>query len=316
MAPTLTLAHVSDPHLAPVPLPTAAEWSLKRGLGLLNWYRLRMRQHRASTLARLMGDLNAQRADHIAVTGDLVNIGLAAEHAAASHWLASLGSSDRVSAIPGNHDIYAETDGICGTASWQAYMASTDGAGAATTADNAGAVAGGFPFVRRIGPAVLIGLNSGVPTPPFRATGRLGPDQLAALARLLERFGAERRPRVVLIHHPPLPGQAGARCALLDAVELAAVLARHGAELVLHGHNHRAMLAFAQGPRGRVPVVGAASASMAEPRGSQTLARYNLFRLAPDPDVPIEWIERGLVRPDGPVVELGRHLLAPAAAVA
>ena len=56
----------------------------------------------------------------------------------------------------------------------------------------------------------------------------------------------------VLIHHPPLPGQAKRFRGLEDAAGLEAVLSRHGAELVMHGHNHRNMLAWgATGARRR-----------------------------------------------------------------
>ena len=44
------LAHLSDPHLGPVPLPRFAELSGKRGLGFLNWLRSRRLRHRPEVL--------------------------------------------------------------------------------------------------------------------------------------------------------------------------------------------------------------------------------------------------------------------------
>ena len=138
------------------------------------------------------------------------------------------------------------------------------------TSDAQGAAHAGhgeaFPFVRMLGPVALIGVNSAVPTPPLVASGRLGAEQLARLAAVLERLGGAGVFRLVLIHHPPLPGQAKRYRDLEDAADLEAVLARHGAELVIHGHNHHNMLAWcATSAGGKVPVVGAPSASLGRP---------------------------------------------------
>ena len=57
-------------------------------------------------LDALVEDLQAQRPDHIAVTGDLVNISLVAEFAPARAWLESVGTPDHVTVVPGNHDAY------------------------------------------------------------------------------------------------------------------------------------------------------------------------------------------------------------------
>ena len=63
--------------------------------------------YQREVLDRIVADLQAQAPDHIAVTGDLVNIGLPQEHINALAWLESLGAPQRVSVIPGNHDIYS-----------------------------------------------------------------------------------------------------------------------------------------------------------------------------------------------------------------
>ena len=78
----VVLAHLSDPHIGPIPTPRLRELVNKRGLGLINWYRKRHRHHRADVLDAIVRDMHAQRPEHIAVTGDLVNISLEAEFAA------------------------------------------------------------------------------------------------------------------------------------------------------------------------------------------------------------------------------------------
>src|SRR5262245_25012223 len=163
------LAHVSDPHLGPVPTPRLAELVGKRGLGFINWHR-RRRLHRPDVLDALVADLAAAAPDHIAVTGDLVNIALDGEFGAARQWLAGLGSPHDVTVVPGNHDAYVRAAiGFAGR-HWDAFMRGDASSPLAPTAR--------FPFVRRRGPVALIGLSTAVPTAPFMATGRLGADQL------------------------------------------------------------------------------------------------------------------------------------------
>src|ERR1700761_5341720 len=101
-----TLAHLSDPHLPPLPRPRPLELAGKRALGYLNWTRNRHRYHRRDVVDVLISDLQAQVPDHIAVTGDLVNLALAAEFPPALAWLNSVGPPERVSLVPGNHDAY------------------------------------------------------------------------------------------------------------------------------------------------------------------------------------------------------------------
>lgn len=312
MAEMITLAHLSDVHLAPLSGLLPRYWNVKRGLGYLNWLRGRRLVHVRAIADAIAADALAQRPGHIVVTGDLVNLGLPAEYETARAWLGGLGTPDRVTAIPGNHDIYTtRMHGSSCLLSWGPYMAS-DSWGAAllaasTKPDRSAAT---FPFVRRIGPVALIGLNSAVPTPPFVASGQLGSNQLADLGPILDRTRAAGLARVVLIHHPPLPGQAPPRRGLADAPELARVIAAHGAELILHGHNHRDMLATAPSVTGSVPVVGLASASAARVHKQEPLARYNLLRIAASTSgFGIECVTRGLASPDGPIVEIARRHL-------
>jgi 3',5'-cyclic AMP phosphodiesterase CpdA len=136
----------------------------------------------------------------------------------------------------------------------------------------------GFPYVRRRGPLALIGLSTGVPTAPFLATGRLGVKQLTALAAILNDLKNENLFRVLMIHHPPVT-RSSRHKRLLDAAVLLRVIAAYGADLLIHGHDHRHMLNWLEGPNGtKVPAVGVPSASAA-PGSDKDNAAYQLYKI-------------------------------------
>ncbi len=261
-----TLAHLSDPHL---PMPTARAIDLlgKRATGYLNWWRHRVHVHAPEALAGIVADIKAQKPDHIALTGDLVNISLPDEFARASQWLTAFDTPDRVTVIPGNHDAYVATTWGEALGLWGAYMASD---GKPPAADIRA-----FPIVRRRGPVALVGLNSGVPKPPLLATGTLGEAQISEAEKLLLDLGRQGLCRVVLIHHPPLTTESRFK-RLTDAAAFQAMIRRVGCELVLHGHNHRSEVARIDGPQGDIPVIGVTSASAA-PDSKYGRARYHLI---------------------------------------
>ena len=310
----LTIAHLSDVHLAPVRGLGLRHMNVKRGLGFANWSLKRRKVHLRSVVDQMTADLARQRPDHIIVSGDLTNLGLPGEHQAARDWLATVGPPAGVSVVPGNHDIYCPLRRDPGVERWRDYMASDSGGAAFATA-----VERGFPYVRLIGggqaKVALVGLVSAVPTAPFSAIGRLGAAQLGALPRLLDRLAEAGFFRLVVIHHPPLAGQADARRGLVDARQLEEVLTRHGAELVVHGHNHVDMAADRAWPGGTVRVVGVASASVGRAYKHEPLGRYNLYRIGGSGPGSgggrtIEVVTRGLIAEDGPVRELSRRTLA------
>lgn len=260
-----TLAHLSDPHLALLPEPRWTELIGKRVTGYINWRRRRRFIHDPAALAAIVADVKARAPDHIAVTGDIANIGLAAEFSRGREWLESLGSPQNVTFVPGNHDIYVREAAGFAARQWGAHMCDDHGVG-------------GFPFVRRRGNVALIGLSTGVPSAPLLATGWLGTKQLAELAAVLNSLKNENLFRVVLIHHPPV-SDSGRHKRLLDAPVLKRVIAAHGADLLLHGHDHLHMINWLEGPNGtRVPAIGVPSASAAPGTGKDAAA-YNLYRI-------------------------------------
>lgn len=243
--PLFRLAHLSDPHIGPLPTPLWRELIGKRATGYINWQRGRSRAHDMDALTSLVADLRAQNPDHVAMTGDICNIGLPAEFPLAAQWLRSLGSPVDVSLAPGNHDTYLRSSVTHMTRELSPWMRGDDGAQ-------------DFPYLRRRDGVAIIGLCSGVPTLPFVASGKLGRGQLERLAGVLRETREEIR--VVLLHHPPVDGGGNIRN-LGDHRALAEVLFREGAELVLHGHSHAMSHKSLPGPHGPIPVLGICSAS-------------------------------------------------------
>jgi len=263
-----TLAHLSDPHIGPIETPHVRELINKRGLGLINWYRKRHRHHHRAVLDSIVRDMHAQKPDHIAVTGDLVNIALDSEFARAAKWLDAVGNPQEVTLTPGNHDAYIKRVAGHAAQHWGEFMRGDDGAP--------------FPFVRRRGPVAMVGLTTSVPSGPLMATGRLGGDQLARLAEILIVLAREPVFRVVLIHHPPVPSPGHYMKRLIDAPFFRALIAEHGCELLLHGHNHEQQLMWLEGPKGRIPAVGVPSAS-AIVSAHDDPAAYNLYCIGGTP---------------------------------
>jgi 3',5'-cyclic AMP phosphodiesterase CpdA len=259
------LAHLSDPHLPPLPAARLRDLMGKRALGYLNWTRNRHKYQRRDVLDALVSDMHDQGPDHIAITGDFVNLALEAEFDPARAWLESVGTPDRISIVPGNHDAYVRKT--------QHRFAETLGH---YVGDEASA---SFPSLRRRGPLALIGVSSAVPTAPLMATGWLGRQQLDALERLLSELSAEQLFRVLLVHHP-LRSDARAK-RLTDSNELCALLKRHGVDLILHGHDHIHSTNWIDGPDRAIPAIGVPSAS-ALAHGRYPAAAYNLFSIDRD----------------------------------
>ena len=259
------LAHLSDPHIGPLPKPAVRELIGKRLTGYLNW------QHRSSfqdmgVLGAIVADLCAHKPDHTAMTGDIMNLGLPAEFPLARAWLETLGDPHDVSFVPGNHDAYVK-----GSMPWlnETFAPWTASDGGRHTR---------YPYLRVRGEIAFIGLSSGIPTAPFIASGRLGREQRVAFAALLDDAKSRGLARVVLIHHPPYSKGATPGRGLTDSRAFGAIIARHGADLILHGHNHRSMVAHLPTPDGFAPVVGVGSAS-AVPGTPRHRAVYHLYRI-------------------------------------
>ena len=270
-APVFRLAHVSDLHLSPLPPAIWAQLANKRILSYLSWQLRKRRQHLGAILDALVRDLRTLGPDHVAITGDLVNLALPSEFAEAGAWLDRLGPPEWVSLVPGNHDALVPVPPADGLDHWRPYTASDRTVGEA--GDH-------FPYLRWRGPLAVIGVSTAISSPVGQATGQLGVEQLDRIERLLGRLAGEGRCRVLLIHHSPVDGASRPRRRLIDAAPLRDIIARHGVDLVLHGHEHEFRFAQLVGRDGPVPVFGVPSASKRSARADDA-AQYCVYDIAP-----------------------------------
>jgi 3',5'-cyclic AMP phosphodiesterase CpdA len=266
------LAHVTDPHFRGFAGLGPGALASKRVVGLLNLAVNRARHHKMQLLEELRLDLRAHAPDHLALTGDLSNIALEGEWRAALAWIDLCGlPAEAITVIPGNHDAYVAS--VVESRAFERLFAPY------MTSDLPREPAGAdYPFVQLREGLALIGVTSSVATGDLGAWGRIGEAQLARLEALLASPELGGRTRVVLIHHPPVMQKGAESRNLHDREALAAVLARAGAELVLHGHDHRDERAELPGPGGKpIPIIGAGSASYGG--GPAQRARWNLYEI-------------------------------------
>ena len=262
-------AQISDPHLSSLEGVRWHQLLSKRALGYLSWRRRRRFEHRLEVLDALRRDLQQFDLDQLLVTGDLTHVGLPTEFQQALTWLQELGTAEQVLVIPGNHDASVASPWEQTFSLWHAYMASDEAAGGNDTL---------FPSLRVRGEIAFIGLSTACPKPPFMATGTVGAEQLAQLPRLLDSAREQGLFRVVHLHHSPLPGKEIWRKRLTNAQEVLQLIIDHGAELVLHGHGHRAHYDELATAHGMAPVIAVPSASALGLHGGN-VAAYNCYQV-------------------------------------
>jgi 3',5'-cyclic AMP phosphodiesterase CpdA len=276
----MRIAHLSDPHLLDLDgVPVRRIATNKRASGWLTLKLHRRAAHRSAIVEAMVDDINAQRAAHVVITGDVTNLALESEFGYARRVFSrlALGARD-VTVIPGNHDVYTR-----GSERSQRFVQFF---GEHMTSDlDVGTAhpSGPFPFVRLRKNIAIIGLSTAVARMPLVASGRAGDAQLQAVRDVLEHPEVQRRTPVVLIHHPLVnpPGWiVAATHGLLEARKIRSLLGRgigHG--LVLHGHLHdRAHREFETERGGTLHHIGATSASLVHKRPHR-MAGYNVYDL-------------------------------------
>lgn len=263
----IRIGQLTDIHVAEFSDLRRRDFFGKRGTGWFNYRRSRASEYDDRVLGACVGALIDAAPDLVIVSGDLSNLGLRSEWRAARAVLQPLDDAGiRVSVIPGNHDVYVR--------------AALDGGFEEIYADWLVADARGtdvYPYVVRHDDVAVLHLNSGIPTPPLLAFGKVGHRQLD-VARTLGR--AERqagRTVVVALHHHPTRAPHKERewpRGLHDAPAVRALARELEASVMLHGHNHYFHTRRMRGSRGTF-IVGCSSSTTSrggpEPRRGQAL---------------------------------------------
>lgn len=271
------LAHISDVHLGPLPKVSLAELASKRITGYVNWQRNRRKHMFGTALEEIIEALAAANIDHIAITGDLVNLATSTEIEIAAKWLETNFLPDKCTLVPGNHDAYVPGAFKHAMRSWQPWVRSGQSSSKAPSTKRIQ-----FPTIAERGDVAIIGISTANASLPFMATGDFSSKQAKAAGKLLDTAREKGQFRVVLIHHPPVKNAASWHKRLKGISRFTKMIRSHGAELILHGHTHLDTLHHIHTPDGDVPVVGVASASQS-PGGKKPKAAFNLFEISGKP---------------------------------
>jgi 3',5'-cyclic AMP phosphodiesterase CpdA len=270
----MRLAHCSDLHLLSLDGARVLDFANKRWIGGMNLITNRGRHYHTEAFEDMIDDLNALGIEHVLCSGDITNLGLEQEFHFARGLFDRLALGPAgVTVLPGNHDAYVAAGGLHFSAIFRDYVAA-DPDWAWDDGDR-----DPWPVVRVRGPLAVIGLSTSLQTPWFTAWGKIGPRQLERLGRALGDPRLAGKARIVAIHHPPAGRRATSRIrGLRDHAELAELLARHGASVVIHGHEHRNLLETLPVPGGTVDVLGVPSGTYHAADPSRT-ARYRVFEI-------------------------------------
>lgn len=248
------LAHISDPHLSPMPEVKWKELMGKRITGYINWTKARGNKYDRKKLDEIVRHLKQQEIQHLVIAGDIINLGLEAEIKNAWKWLKKIGKGKDVSVVCGNHDAYVRGSLENACEKWKEYMR---GDGEKNVS---------FPYVRQRGEIAIIGVNSGVATAPLMAKGYFQNEQAEKLRDILEK--TKDKFRVIVIHHPPVIKNFLNTKRLVGADRFQKIVKEYGAELIIHGHTHKADFQYIK----QTAMVGVACASAQN-------AQYNLFEI-------------------------------------
>jgi 3',5'-cyclic-AMP phosphodiesterase len=194
MNSTFRIAHISDPHLS----------------------RQHYREH-IKSFKMLLRAMLADGVDHIIISGDLVSTGNEDDYFLTREILANhnLLDSERLTVVPGNHDIFGGPHRAVDVLSFPQHIRSVDYARNKELFQNAFAETFDsihrlhptalFPFLKVAGPFNIIGLNSIPPWSlrknPLGTNGVLDDQQMEALERLEASSLLENRTTIVVLHH-------------------------------------------------------------------------------------------------------------------
>ena len=272
------IGHVSDLHVFALTDRRPTRFVNKRMVGGANLLFNRKKSHSPQVVRRALDALVAHRVDHLAVSGDVSNLALDEEFQEVARLLddTRLGA-DQISVVPGNHDYY--TPEVARTGRFERHFAQYQRSDLPQHQ-----LASGYPFCRLRGDVAIIGLNTGIATPPMWATGKVDERELRALGKLLEDEAVASRFVVVMLHHPLLPFEhtrTDYMRRLINAADVLDVLRRHDVGLAIHGHNHyfhHLELPHLRGT-GTLHVCEAGSTSIGAHHNPCFAGKYNIYHI-------------------------------------
>lgn len=281
---SFVFTHLTDPHLSS-PDFSWPDLITKRVLGYLLWKTSRCHEHLPEIINPLVKQALAD-GQHMVITGDLTQVSRVEEFKQVRVWLESLGDPDKITIVPGNHDAYLDIPWATTMGLWEPWLRSEQ------NLNNEGSV---FPSVHYRGPVAFIGLSTAVPSWPFRATGEISKQQIESLPRILSTAGSAGYFRVILMHHSPIRGNNSNSHRLINSSSIGKILNQEGAELILHGHDHRINLTEIETNQGVIPVLCSSSASALglDKRGkilAKRRASYFRCKVIPDATKAGKWL--------------------------
>jgi 3',5'-cyclic AMP phosphodiesterase CpdA len=222
------IIHLSDIHVWRFALNPLRLFN-KRALGMVELVLGRGRKFRLERLGEVCERVRGLAPDHVLITGDLTTTAQSEEFHEASQALGRLQlEAGRLTVIPGNHDRY--TAGSVRHRRFEKWFGSF-------------APAGGFPWLREIGPdTAILGLDAS--RAHLTAMGLVPAEQLTKARALLADPSERPRRLVVACHYPvaapPAYAKELAKKRLKNAAELAGWLRTIGPHIYCCGHVHAA----------------------------------------------------------------------------
>lgn len=267
----MLVAHISDLHQLSLEGVKARHFIGKRLTGGVNLLLNRGGNYPRDVALALMADVRDQQPDHVVLSGDLTNLAFSAEFELVRDLLEELSLPPRqVTVVPGNHDYYTRSslrdETFCKIMGKFLHGDLQPGAGP-------------FPMLRVRGELALVALCSAHPSAPFMAVGTLGSRQLRQTEKILGSEQCKDRFRLVVLHHSPAQDGVPWKNRLTDGAAFRAMIARAGAELMIHGHLHRFLRRELPGPGAPVPLIGVGSSTWLSPHDPERRAQYNLYEI-------------------------------------
>jgi len=262
----MRIAHLSDLHVLDLAGVSWTRFVNKRLTGLVNLRGWRKDAHPTALAERLVKTLVDDPVDHVVVTGDLTNLALESELAAARRVLEPLGGYTKLSVVPGNHDVY--TGGAERARRFERYFG--DWMWAPSEPQD-------YPWLKLIGTderVALLGFGSAVARLPLLAMGVVAKPQLARLRSLGSQLSGTFP--IALVHHN-LHARGFRKDAMHGLTNRDAFLDTCrdvGVKLVLHGHTHVSHRFVRDG----MDVIGSGSSTWSSTHPDH-VARFNVYHV-------------------------------------